>query len=213
MPIRADWRAIARRSNRQVLIAMLASPLGSTRGGFSLSSETTPPFRFWRFFFSPQGRVSRKAVWYFLLPVHSALLAAQYGIGLTMRYLLTPNEILYSGWLYANLWVGLAMVILLWPSFAIMVKRLHDCGMAGMFAIPILIPLILAITIGIISAHFASQGNTDAALRWENAIGYARSIIELYVLILIIFLALQRSSPGPNRFGDDPSGYAPHAVF
>lgn len=106
-----------------------------------------------------------------MLPVQGTLLAGQYGVGLIIRHLLTPNEILHSPWLYANVWVGLAMIVMLWPSFAVMAKRLHDCDMIGAFALPIFKPLLLAMTVSFISANLVLNGHRDTAMGWLYGVG------------------------------------------
>lgn len=178
-----------------------------------MPADTKPPFRFWSFFFSPQGRVSRKAIWYFVLPVQGTVLAAQYGISFVKKNLLTRDELLHSGWTYANLWVGLVMLIMVWPIFATLAKRLHDLAVTGAPALLHFLPFVMAIAYGLAAANYALQHDFEATMRLSEIMGIVRLGIDLCVVALILFLAIRRGQSGANRFGADPTGYTVEAVF
>ncbi len=100
------------------------------------------------FLFSFSGRVNRRAYWGFALFYSAISLGFLY---LTMQQVttaglqpgMTPEEAsramqqgMHMGWL------NLASLVLLWPSLAIGVKRLHDRDYSGWFLLVLLVPLV-----------------------------------------------------------------------
>lgn len=90
-------------------------------------------------FFGLQGRVSRRVYWLsylFLISLDSAVLGQL--IGAEEASLFGPAQ---AVWPFV---VVLTMVC----NIAVSVKRLHDCGYTGIFALALLVPLVnLAFTI------------------------------------------------------------------
>ncbi|SEQ61010.1 Uncharacterized membrane protein YhaH, DUF805 family [Faunimonas pinastri] len=94
--------------------------------------------RLW-LFLGLNGRISRRLYWlsYLFLIAADSVLAAQ---------VLSKGE----GHIYqlAEFLWPFAVVLTIWSNLAISVKRLHDAGMNGLFAVALFIPLInLAFTI------------------------------------------------------------------
>ena len=76
--------------------------------------------------------------------------------------------------------------------FALMVKRLHDCGWSGWVSLAAFLPLFL------IPFIFAVPVDP---VRGLQAIHYLPSVASLGFFLVLVFAP---PSPGPNRFGPDP---------
>lgn len=158
-----------------------------------------PPFHYWRFFFSPHGRVSRKAIWYFALPEKVAL----HILGWSLTYIV-QQQIDYpqsSPWMIGITIVGLVDLILMWPVFAVVAKRLHDVGLTALFAFP---PFL--------SLAWLLFPMVSIATGFQTAAGYFEYInmvmqwISIYYLLLIAVLAVVPGQKTTNRFGPPVTG-------
>jgi uncharacterized membrane protein YhaH (DUF805 family) len=87
----------------------------------------------------------------------------------------------------------LAGLIFLWPSVAVDVKRWHDIGRSGWFAL-----IVYAPALGIYAAEELKHAGVlpDAPLP-----GALISLMGLVFLVYIILLAARKGSRGANRFG------------
>ncbi len=156
--------------------------------------SSIPPFRFWRFFFSLKGRVSRRAIWWFVLPVEAATDIIMYG----WRHLrpVAQGTSIDDAIVYASV-IGLIKLMFLWPVFAVLVKRLHDCNVTGLIALPRFLPFVAII-------------GTAIGVLYIRGIDmlYVGSYINLgatiYLGLLILVLAFLPGSKGANRFGPHP---------
>ncbi|HET9048647.1 MAG TPA: DUF805 domain-containing protein [Chiayiivirga sp.] len=101
-----------------------------------------------KFFFSFQGRISRKAFWLYLL--------ASIILGFILNFLAMPAQPVIdastspeqamaavSGYYGAiPIWYWLLQVVLLWVGLAVMAKRWHDQDRSGWWTLLLLIPLL-----------------------------------------------------------------------
>ncbi len=164
-------------------------------------SSSVPPFRFWSFFFSLKGRVSRRAVWCFVLPLEALLLGMTY----SLRYLFRPKGSIdmftSSPWFIAQMVVGLVAWITLWPVFAIIFKRLHDRGWSGLIALPYFAPMLMSLTVTFmrIGRGFDNPGYVDVKFTHYLTLG-----VNAYIGLLVLALAILPGSKGANRFGPHP---------
>ncbi len=176
--------------------------------------DTKPPFRFWNFFFSLNGRVSRLGVWAFILPEKALAWFVPY---LIARFIYHPAAVAYKAAVHSDdfdkvqamfpsfetasiIWSlqGVIFLFLLWPAFALTFKRLHDVGWRGLFALPILSPYIYnGIVLTFQIAGHLHRVNLHASLIF-NALYY-------YTWALSILLAILPGNTETNRFGRLPT--------
>lgn len=109
-----------------------------------------------------------------------------------------------------NLVIGL---VLIWPSVAIMSKRLHDMGRSGwLAAVPYagwLVGLIVMM-IGGAGAFMAAAATGDAgavaAAGGLGAIALGGLIMLITGLGFLIWIGITDSQPGTNQYGPNPKG-------
>ena len=93
-------------------------------------------------------------------------------------------------------------LVFLYPSTALMVKRLHDRNRPGYFAAFMLVPLILKGATDV-------MGLTGDPLD-QNALDYVfLAIIVIVAIWFFVELGCLRGTVGPNRYGPDPLAGAP----
>ncbi|GIL39397.1 DUF805 domain-containing protein [Roseiterribacter gracilis] len=103
--------------------------------------------------------------------------------------------------------VALLQLALLWPTFAVGVKRYHDRGKPGR-AIVYLMSLFLALSLVATFAAPPVQRAQDAGLQppvlYATVLVFASfASIGLFVYLLVV-LGARKGEPGPNRYGPDP---------
>ena len=93
-------------------------------------------------------------------------------------------------------------LVFLYPSIALMVKRLHDRNRPGYFAAFMLVPLILKGATDV-------MGLTGDPLD-QNALDYVfLAVIGVVGIWFFVELGCLRGTVGPNRYGPDPLAGAP----
>lgn len=117
-----------------------------------------------------------------------------------------------TGWI--PLIGGLISLLLIWPNLAITVKRLHDMGRTGWFAVIPWIATIVGVIIGIATVGLSALTNS-AALEREDPLAVfalvgpalgALGFVMLVNLGFLIWIGVTDSQPGDNRFGPNPKG-------
>jgi len=126
----------------------------------------------------------------------------------------------WIGWLIvlaANVltsWIPFVGLLLLWPTFAIGVKRLHDMGLTGWL---IVTPWVLNIigTIAIVGSIGVQAIMNSQALEAEDPAAIIALLAPVFGLLGLLLLAnlgfllwigLVEGTRGPNRYGEDPKG-------
>ena len=168
--------------------------------GFALP-DIKPPFRFWNFFFSLNGRVSRLAMWTFILPwrllAFAALLGLQawsHAVPMTLKADHTPN---YPAWYLLQAGIGLFSLFMAWPTFAVRFKRLHDVRLTGLPALVTILP----ITVQMVFSSGLIFMATKVLPHGAHSLGIIATAI---VWLLDLALAVVPGTRGPNRYGPDP---------
>jgi uncharacterized membrane protein YhaH (DUF805 family) len=88
-------------------------------------------------------------------------------------------------------------LVFLYPSAALMVKRLHDRNRPGYFAAFLLVPLVLKSVTDVMGL----TGNPFS----QNALDYAFLIVIVVVAIwFFVEVGCLRGTVGPNQYGPDP---------
>ena len=167
-----------------------------------LLPDTKPPFRFWRFFFSPNGRVSRKAIWYFVVPIHATFYVASRIITENLEAAI-GNNLMNSPWLYGNTLIGLFALVSLWPTFVIVAKRLHDVGWSAFLGIAPFALILVGFTDSLMTlrSHVVS---TEFSL-----LNVLMLILNYGNLALIALLGFLPGAKGSNRFGLPVGSFPP----
>lgn len=156
------------------------------------TSSQIQGFDWQKLLFSFEGRTRRSHFW--------------------IGWLICLGASVVAGWIPL---LGILISIgLIWPNVAITVKRLHDMGKSGWFAV---IPWI--VTIAGACFAFATMGisavtNTAALEREDPAailalIGPAMGVFALVCLVglgFLLWIGITDSQPGDNRFGPNPKG-------
>lgn len=138
-------------------------------------------------FTSFEGRINRKPFWMGVLVLIAVTIVASIIIGMAVGFA-------GRGFAIASLVIQLAM---LYPSLALMIKRLHDRDRPDYFAYIMLAPALLS---GILGA-LGITGNPLA----PNALDYLMSLIMFGIGIWsLIELGILRGTIGPNQYGPDP---------
>lgn len=108
----------------------------------------------------------------------------------------------------------LISLLLIWPNTAITVKRLHDMGKTGWFAIVPWIVTIVGGCVGVAMVGISAITNQAALDREDPAavfalIGPAFGVLGLILLInlgFLLWIGVSDSQPGDNQFGPNPKG-------
>jgi len=139
--------------------------------------------------FSFKDRIPRSTWWLVLL----AWLLALLPLGLFMAMVIDWTGLAGALILFGVLWVAL-----LWISFAVGAKRLHDRDRTGWWqAVPIAISAIAALSLKITGGSL-KEPSTAAQLLDLVSAGFS--------LWLFVEMGFLRGTRGPNRFGPDPLG-------
>lgn len=98
----------------------------------------------------------------------------------------------------------LALVMLL-PSLAVLVRRLHDSGRSGWWVGSFFLFLIPLIVVIVSVAAGASLSGSDAEVSDALAVVVGGGVILSVIWTILLFIwSLMRSQPGTNRYGPSP---------
>ena len=111
-------------------------------------------------------------------------------------------------------WIPFVGLLLLWPTFAIDVKRLHDMGLTGWLVI---LPWVLNIvgTIAMVASVGLQAIMNAPALEAEDPAAIISMVAPIFgwlgLLLLanlgfLLWIGLVEGTRGPNRYGEDPKG-------
>ena len=172
-----------------------------------MADSQKAPLRFWSFFFSLQGRVSRGPFLVFALITHLGLLAARQIIGIVAARqfggdLSSPSFELTG---LCQTAIGLVDLVVLWPNFALLFKRFHDAGLSGLWSLPYFWPVIQGIFSTVMFTLAVQRGDLAAAEQLTP--DYVKWSIIGVTWGLIAIGALLPARKAANRFGSRP-GYS-----
>lgn len=102
-------------------------------------------------FFGFSGRINRMA--FFL----AGLLMAVVQLFLLYRFTIAPEHSIEGQRWAVAFWV--AVLISFWPQAALAVKRLHDFGKPGLFAVTLFIPVLLVIAFFVLCLYPGDKGD------------------------------------------------------
>lgn len=141
------------------------------------------------------GRISRKQWWLGVL----VLVVISLVVSIVLGILLGANPTLMA-------WVAVLInIALIWPSYAIGIKRRHDRASDGMdlkvlIAVSVIINIIQALGIGVSMTEIGGVAVPMPAI-WLSIINLAFAIFAIYMLVQLGFL---KGTTGANAYGLDP---------
>jgi len=170
---------------------------------YLIAPEYAPP-TFGQFYFSPSGRISRSQFWLrFMLPYVVIYLLLAITAGATDDNSTAHRVILGI--------IRIFLLVALWPSIAILVKRMHDRNRPGWLCLVMYVPATLFIVLlivwlaGAIAAAAASGDFTPPPL---GALGVTVILLAMLTSGVVLWFFVEfgclRGSVGPNRYGPDP---------
>jgi len=157
------------------------------------------PFRFWSFFFSLNGRVSRVPFLVFELVTRLGILAGYQSLRLV------PGLSINTVGLY-TLPLGLITLIVMWPNFALLVKRFHDAGLSGLWALPYFAPGPYLFYTAFARIMAVQRHDMEAAQHVTSI--YVMWLLTAITWGLVLVAALLPSGKTTNRYGPR-AGYLP----
>lgn len=122
-----------------------------------------------------------------------------------------------------------AGLLLAYPSIALMVKRFHDLGKSGGWALLLIVPALGKMATDLLGltgqpiplTAYGFDGSESFLEAWkegmrvEFAIRPAETLVGLYLFVVtvwfFVWLGFFRGTRGPNRFGEDPLSPGPTA--
>ncbi len=173
---------------------------------------TRPRFKFWSFFFSLRGRVSRGAYSWFEIPALAfLLLIGQVAVPAIMMAMATSANTDPGLISLVTSLAAVANFFLLWPRFAILVKRLHDVNLPWYWATPLLLPIATSPLAYIDAIRVAQNGFQPTAVTYALG-GMNIALFWINLAFVVAFCFIPPRQPD-NRFGSDPRQAAPANVF
>ena len=188
-----DWPGVSR-PRRGDLVDFL--PEGQRAEQITLIEPERVEPTLGRFYFSTAGRVSRSQYWLrFFLPF---LLI---GLALNLLQLLD-----YRTFSVLSSFFGL---LVLWPSVALLIKRMHDRDKPGWVIWILYGPMIAAVTFTVSAFYAIGTGSISAA--WTT--GVTAILLWLTSIAIgfwfLIEFGCMRGTIGANRYGPDPVPHSP----
>ena len=147
-------------------------------------------------FLSVKGRLRRRHFWY----AAAALALAEFAL---IALLCWAGDVSYAEYMYrtrrATMIDLAAFSFLFWPSLALTVKRLHDRNTSGWWA------GMLHLLAFLMHVHLA-LGPIPGRNKIATLVGLVPSALFLLLASwLLVELIVLRGTPGPNRYGPDPT--------
>lgn len=157
---------------------------------------------FWQFYFSPAGRVSRSQYWLrFMLPYFVIYFA------LEIASSVSGDSAAHS--IFSTL-LGLFALIALWPSIAVLVKRIHDRNKSGWLSLALYVPVLLLTVLAIawLTGAVLAAADSGSFEPKLNGLGISVMIFGLISAAVGLWFFIEfgclRGTIGANRFGPDP---------
>jgi uncharacterized membrane protein YhaH (DUF805 family) len=141
------------------------------------------------------GRINRQPYWLGTIILVVVMLVIIFAVGFAIGI---PDTIDFR----FRLVTFILQLVFLYPSAALMVKRLHDRNRPTYFAAFILVPVILKGLTDLIGM----TGDPFSATALDYILN---GIIFIVAIWFFIELGILRGTVGPNQYGPDPLGAAP----
>jgi len=136
------------------------------------------------------GRIGRTQFWYYVLVVFVIGLGVAIVASVTVRALST----LFS----------LAVFL---PNLGMTVRRLHDTGKPGIWALLLVVPVVLMILFGLIAIIGGALGFLAFLILFSSVI----SLASLAAIVVLIYFCAQPGEAAANAYGAPPPVWTPAA--
>jgi uncharacterized membrane protein YhaH (DUF805 family) len=180
---------------------------------------------------SLRGRLNRKPYWIAGLVFFAVIILVTFGTVLISAQMIqaafeSGGSIEAPTRMTTILIIGTGL-LLTYPSTAVMVKRFHDLGKSGKWALLLLVPALGKMATDLLGftgqdiplSEYGFDGTESFLDAWKGGIGVELRIrpiefvIGLYTFVVtvwfFIWLGFFRGMRGPNRFGPDPLAERP----
>jgi uncharacterized membrane protein YhaH (DUF805 family) len=134
------------------------------------------------------GRVGRAQFWYYVL------VGVVLGIGVAI----------VAG-IVTHLLSTLFALALLLPNLGMTVRRLHDTGKPGSWALLLLVPIVVQILLGMMMFSVGMWGFFGVLYGFIQLI----SLVSLVAIVIIIYFCAQPGDAGDNAYGPPPATWTP----
>lgn len=171
---------------------------------YRLEPEYVPP-RFWQFYFSPAARISRSQYWLrFMVPY----LVIFYGLYFAQKALDEESP----GHAAVSAVDTIFVLAALWPSIAVLVKRIHDRNKSGWLCLALYVPVVLFVvllTVWFTKAIMMTVARGDTFVPPTlDALGVTVIVFGVISAAVALWFFVEfgclRGTVGANRFGPDP---------
>jgi uncharacterized membrane protein YhaH (DUF805 family) len=176
---------------------MVALPCGDPRR----ETHKESIMNVWRAMWGFDGRISRKYFWLAGLVWTIGFFAIMFPLlhwfsgGQWLSDTISDRQLDKAG----SAAMLIAAAILLYPSLAMSVKRLHDLNLSAWWCVPLFIPTFADNLLTVMNAPAMVQ---TGALWIDCAVA----------LVYLVVLGFIRGTDGPNQYGDDPRAKPPAMV-
>jgi uncharacterized membrane protein YhaH (DUF805 family) len=157
------------------------------------------------------GRAPRAEFWWFMLALFVVYMIVWIGFGATLTGLAATGTDPSAGLLGAFGAAGIAMVlfwlVLLIPTIAVQVRRLHDTERSGWWlgVFYLLYAVYMALTMGSAFSAVATGDPSQVATGGFIGAMVLGLVLFVYMIVLLVFYCLP-GTKGPNKYGEDPYG-------
>jgi uncharacterized membrane protein YhaH (DUF805 family) len=142
------------------------------------------------------GRINRAKYWLATIILIVIVLIIMFAIGFALGMSLDPEDTKFK------LVVLVFQLIFLYPSAAVMVKRLHDRNRPGYFAAFMLVP----VAIKAVTDAFGVTGDLEHLNVLDHVLNFTTLGVGIW---FFIELGCLRGTIGDNQYGPDPLAAAP----
>jgi uncharacterized membrane protein YhaH (DUF805 family) len=110
--------------------------------------------------------------------------------------------------------LGIFWLVMLIPSIAVQIRRLHDTDRSGWWlgGFWLIYIAYMVSSFSMVSSMAAQAQGGAPAMGGFAAVAILGLVMLVYCIVLLVFWCL-RGTPGPNRFGEDPYGANVGDVF
>jgi uncharacterized membrane protein YhaH (DUF805 family) len=158
-----------------------------------------------QFYFTSSGRISRSQYWLrFMLPYVAVVLV--------LEFIAAVSDKESNTYVTVNAIMSIFYLVVLWPSIALLVKRIHDRDKSGWMILILILPAMAFsfMLFAWMGAAFYSQaqGESVSFSGTLGILGVVAIVLGVIVLAINIWFFVEfgclRGTIGANRFGPDP---------
>lgn len=146
-----------------------------------------------QFLFSLHGRISRKAIWFFLIAIvvlKIVVFMIDFGMGFRVGIGLPMASVVFS-------------LVTLWPSVAVGMKRFHDRNLTGKWMIFFLGMIFMFNIVGAAINQYSVPEDADPQRSTTGGLVSFTGVFAVWITLFVL-LFVNPGTPGENKYGPDP---------